>query len=118
MRHHESNIQAACVRYFAYAYPQYRGLLFAVPNGGKRGAVTARIMKAEGVVSGVANLLLLVPNATHHALAIEMKTDKGRQSDAQKAWQQAVEAQGYRYEVVRSLTECIDLFTDYLTKNQ
>lgn len=118
MRHNESQIQCALVRYFAYAYPQYRGLLFAVPNGGYRTATTARIMKAEGVVSGVADLLLLVPNATHHALAIEMKTDKGRQSDAQKAWQQAVEAQGYRYEIVRSLTEGIDLIDDYLTKNE
>ena len=37
----EHHIQCACVRYFALAYPQYKGLLFAVPNGGRRDEKTA-----------------------------------------------------------------------------
>ena len=113
MRHAESKTQAVCVRYFGYAYPQYRGLLFAVPNGGYRAAVTAKILKAEGVVSGVSDLLLLVPSRQYHALCIEFKTNKGRQSETQKEWQRAVEAQGYCYKVVRSLDEWIDLLAWY-----
>ena len=38
----------------------------------------------------------------------------GRQSDAQILWQSKVEAQGYRYEVVRSLEEFKELIKEYL----
>lgn len=102
MRHVESNTQIACVRWFRYQYPKLRKLLFAVPNGGARDRVTGAILKAEGVVAGVADLLLLVPRGGYHGLCIEMKTRTGRQSKSQKEWQQEVEAQGYRYVVCRS----------------
>lgn len=102
MRHVESNTQIAAVRWFRYQYPHLARLLFAVPNGGARDRVTGAIMKAEGVVAGVADLLLLVPRGGYHGLCIEMKTRTGRQSESQKEWQQEVEAQGYRYVVCRS----------------
>ena len=70
-------------------------------------------MKAEGVIPGVSDLLLLIPSRQYHGLCIEFKTDKGRQSEAQKEWQRAVEAQGYCYKVVRSLDEWIDLLAWY-----
>lgn len=61
MYHEESQIQRACVRWFGLQHRELDGLLFAVPNGGRRGKVEAAIMKAEGVYPGVADLLLLVP---------------------------------------------------------
>lgn len=107
MKHNniESVTQQYCVAWFRSAYPDLRNLLFAVPNGGKRGAVTGAIMKAEGVTPGVADLLLLVPNSTRHGLCIEMKTETGRQQDTQKQWQAEVEAQGYQYSVCRSVQD-------------
>ena len=105
MRHNESNIQIACVRWFRMQHPKLARLLFAVPNGGARNAVTGAILKAEGVVPGVADLLLLVPRHGYHGLAIEMKTRTGRQSDSQREWQQEVEAQGYRYVVCHSFDD-------------
>ena len=108
MRHDESNLQIACVRWFRLQYPSIAPLLFSVPNGGRRDAVTGAILKAEGAVAGVSDLLLLLPNGQHHGLCIEMKTAKGRQSTAQKEWQKAVEDAGYRYVVVRSLGDFID----------
>ena len=90
----EHRIQCACVNWFGYQYPEYHGLLFAVPNGGARSKATAGRLKAEGVVAGVADLLLLVPSSPYHGLCIEMKTKTGRQSDSQKAWQDDVEQQG------------------------
>lgn len=114
MGNEEHNIQVACVRWFAYQYPELRGLLFAVPNGGRRDAVTGAKMKAEGVVAGVSDLILLVPSNGHGALCVEMKTAKGRQSDEQKRWQQAVERMGYRYVVCRSLDEFVKDIKDYL----
>ena len=105
MRHNESNIQIACVRWFRCMHPKLARLLFAVPNGGARNAVTGAILKAEGVVPGVADLLLLVPRNGYHGLAIEMKTRTGRQSDSQREWQQEVEAQGYCYVVCHSFDD-------------
>ena len=114
MRHLESDIQIACVRWFRYQHPKLARLLFAVPNGGARNAVTGTILKAEGVVPGVADLLLLVPRNGYHGLAIEMKTKTGRQSDSQREWQQEVEAQGYRYAVCRSVEGFIETVEGYL----
>lgn len=125
MREEEHNIQAACVRWFNLQWPEYRGLLFAVPNGGARSKATAGKLKAEGVVPGVADLILLVPRCvkahndegwynTIHALCIEMKTAKGRQSPEQKEWQARVEIQGYRYAVCHSLDEFMAVVNGYL----
>ena len=108
-------MQAECVQWLWNEYPQYRGLLFHIPNEGNRDSKTdGAYRKALGLVSGVSDLILLIPNKSHHALCIEMKTEVGRQSDAQRLWQSKVEAQGYRYEVVRSLEEFKELIKEYL----
>lgn len=128
MNQEEHNIQSACVRWFNLQWPEYRGLLFAIPNGGARSKATAGKLKAEGVVPGVADLILLVPKRvkvlsafpnealwhTIHALCIEMKTAKGRQSPEQKEWQKMVEKHGYKYEVCRSIDEFMDTINNYL----
>lgn len=125
MREEEHNIQSACVRWFNIQWPQYQGLLFAVPNGGARSKATAGKLKAEGVVAGVADLILMVPRCvkahddegwfnTIHALCIEMKTAKGRQSPDQKEWQAKVEAKGYHYAVCRSLDDFMTVVNGYL----
>lgn len=117
MRQEEHRIQCAIVKWFYYAYPAYRGgCLFAVPNGGHRNIQTARSLKAEGVTSGVSDLLLLVPKREYHGLCVEVKTPAGRQSDNQKNWQRIIEAQGYRYEIVRSLDEFAELVRWYLNE--
>ena len=112
----EHRLQCACVRWFRYQYPEFRSLLFAVPNGGRRDATTAAKLKMEGVVAGVSDLILLVRRGGYGGLLIEMKTDKGRQSPEQKAWQKAVEAEGYLYKVCRNLDEFIAIITEYLNK--
>lgn len=117
----EHDIQAACVRWFRLQYPHRALNLFAVPNGAARSRWEAGIKKAEGMTAGVADMLLLVPSPQYHGLALEFKRpktatgDKTYQSPEQKAWQQAVEAQGYRYEVVRSFDEFKTLIDEYLT---
>lgn len=111
----EHRIQVACVRWFTLKYPHLSPRLFAVPNGGRRDGVTGARLKAEGVLAGVADLILLVPNAGYHALLIEMKTPKGRQSDSQRAWQLAVAGNGdYLYVVCRSLEEFVREVEEYL----
>lgn len=116
MRNIESRIQCACVNWFKLQFPRLAPLLFAVPNGGARSAVTGAILKAEGVTRGVADLLLLVPVRKYHGLCIEMKTAKGRQSASQKAWEKAVTRQGYKYIVCRSLEQFIQEMKIYFTE--
>lgn len=113
-RHDESNLQISCVRWFRLQYPEMAGLLFSVPNGAKRGRVTAAILKAEGALAGVSDIILLFPAGTCPFLCIEMKTPKGRQSPAQKEFQNNVEAVGGRYALVRSFDEFVSLIREYV----
>lgn len=121
-RSHKSNegkIQAECFAWFWNSYPRYRKLLFHVPNENDRAdsnIIQGAVRKSLGVVSGVSDLILMVPRGGHGALCIEMKDEHGAQRQSQKEWQQAVEAQGYRYEVCRSLDQFKGIILDYLAE--
>lgn len=114
MKFVESHIQINCVRWFRMQYKALRPLLFSVPNGGKRDAKTAVIMTKEGIVAGVSDLLFLYPSRGYHGLCIEMKTKEGQQSEHQKAWQEAVEAQGYKYVICRNFPQFYNLIRFWL----
>lgn len=106
--------QKACVEWFNLSKPRLRGCLVAVPNGGRRDAKTGARLRDEGVVAGCADLLLLVPNKFYGCLCIEMKTEEGRQSAAQKAWQETIAKAGNKYVVCRSLGDFIFAVDAYL----
>lgn len=114
MRHNESIIQQNCVTWFRLQYPQLAIMLFAVPNGGLRRRIEAAIMKAEGMTAGVSDLILLVPSKGYHSLCIEMKTEKGRQTERQKQWQRQAERYGNKYVICRSFDEFREEITAYL----
>lgn len=114
MRHEESQTQQACVRWFRLQYPGIASLLIAVPNGVRTSATQGRILKAEGMLAGVADLLLLLPRHGYGCLCIEMKTDKGLQSDSQKAWQQATENAPNKYVVCRDFYDFKQQIETYL----
>lgn len=108
----EHKLQKECYKWFNLRYPKYRGLLFAVPNGGYRTATTAARLKAEGEVAGVSDLILLHPQP-RPPLFIEMKTPKGRQSPHQKAWQEVVESFGYEYVICRTFEDFVNLVSNF-----
>lgn len=114
MKNIESKIQIACVRWFRYQYPQYSKCFYSVPNGGNRDVITGAILKAEGALAGVADLHLAVANKFYHGLYLEMKQPKGRQTETQKEFQDAVQLQGYKYVICRSFEEFILVVKDYL----
>lgn len=114
MRDEEHRIQCGCVKWFRLQYHQYGDLLFAVPNGGARDAVTGAKLKDEGVVAGVADLILFLPRQGFHALCIEMKTAKGSQRKSQRDWQAKVMAQGYKYVVCRSIDDFMSEVNQYM----
>lgn len=115
----EHRIQQACVQWFNLKFPHLRGRLFAVPNGGRRDAVTGAKLKAEGVVPGVSDLILLKSNRRYGALLIEMKTAKGRQSDNQRWWQSVItENDEYKYVVCHSFDDFMREVTDYINDSE
>ena len=101
----EHKLQAACVRWYRLQYPKMKHNLFAVPNGSKRDVIIGAKLKEEGVLAGVADLILLKSNRFYGALLIEMKTPEGRQSDTQEEWQQKITNDGFKYVIVRSLED-------------
>ncbi len=111
----EHRLQAACVQWFALAHPALRHNLFAVPNGGRRDATTGARLKAEGVLAGVADLILLRHKDIYGALLLELKTATGRQSKAQRDWQRAIERDGYKYVIVRCIDDFIREVEQYLS---
>lgn len=111
----EHRIQCACVQWFYFKHPELRGRLFAVPNGGERNVVVAAKLKAEGVVQGVSDLILLRRNRNYGALLIEMKGAKGKQTELQKKWESTVCSDDeYKYVVCHSLDDFIREVEDFL----
>jgi hypothetical protein len=109
------------VRWFALKYPHYRGLLFAVPNGGRRDAVTGAKLKAEGVIAGVSDLIFLKRNSRYCGLLIEMKKPKGKQSESQKEWERIINTLGeFKYVRCHSFDQFrheVEEFLNDLEKN-
>jgi len=89
-------------------------LIFAVPNGGLRNKRTAAGMKAEGVKEGVADVLVLIGSKGYSCLALEFKTQIGKQTKKQKEFQALIENQNGLYKVVRSLRGATDVLGSYL----
>ncbi len=110
----ESQIQHDCIEWFRLQYPSISILLFAVPNGGKRDSKTGARMKYEGVIKGVADLILLIPKKGFASLCIEMKTPKGKQRENQIKWQRAAEKVHNKYVICRSLPEFMNEVNAYL----
>lgn len=119
-RYSESRIQHTCVEWFRHTFPDRANLLFAVPNGGWRGARAGAVAKYEGQVRGVADLIFLYPSGDKSSLCIEMKRPKakgrpgGKQEPVQKEWQDLVENNGSSYVICRGLVEFIEAVCNYL----
>lgn len=68
-------------------------------------------MKSMGMVNGVSDTIVALPNKT---LFCEFKVQDGRQSDKQKEFQQIVTDLGHEYHVVRSLEQFKDIINENL----
>lgn len=104
MRDLEHKIQVACVNWFRYVYP--KSIIYAIPNGGQRNAVTASKLKAEGVLAGVPDLFVAEARNNFHGLYLEMKNGKaGRVSDHQRDMMEQLQNKGYKCVVCRSFDD-------------
>jgi hypothetical protein len=120
----ESKLQTACVRWFRIEYPKYSRLLFAIPNGvrlhgtEKERMITWNRLAKEGAVAGAADLFLSVPSHGTPGLYIEMKTEKGRQSEKQKLFERDAVKAGYGYAIPRSEKEFRQVVKMYLATGE
>ena len=89
-----------------------RGLIFSIPNGSSRDIREAVKLKATGLTKGASDLIVITPNGK--LMFIELKTDKGIQSEFQKEFELRVNKLGYEYHLARSLDEFKDLIISNL----
>ena len=74
---------------------------------------TAKKMKEAGYSKGVPDMLVFEPRGFYNGLAIEVKTEKGRASDEQKAWIKSLNDRGWRAEICKGFEECADVICEY-----
>jgi len=89
-------------------------LMFHIPNGGKRDAVTGANLKAQGVKAGVPDICLPVPRGAFHGLYIEMKYGKNKLTADQKWWLVALSQQGYATAVCYTWESAKTVILSYL----
>jgi VRR-NUC domain protein len=97
----ESVLQTACVKWFRLQYPDL--VIYAVPNGGSRNIREAQRLKAEGVLAGVADLVVLLPQGK--SLYVEMKVKGNKQTLNQKDFQKKAITLGHTYAVCYTFEE-------------
>lgn len=124
IKQEEWTLQMQCVKEFNRLYPHAWRLLYMVKNDGekrqminskgKKFSLSGQRDKMAGLVPGVADLHLSIPNFIYHSLYIECKTEKGKQSVDQKEFQASVEHFNHKYIVVRSLSNFIEQINQYL----
>lgn len=99
----EDLLQSKIVVWFKNNYQMHgKGLIFAVPNGGSRNVIEAKKLKSTGLLAGASDLIVLLQDK---CFFVEIKTETGRQSEAQKEFEKRVKSLGFNYLLIRSLTE-------------
>lgn len=96
-----------------HKYPELK-LLYHIPNERRCSQVQGRLLKLQGVRSGVPDLHLPVARNGLHSLYIEMKAEKGRTSGNQDWWITELEKQGNKCVVCHGWEEAVRSLEEYL----
>lgn len=121
----EQSIQIAANKLWKTKYPKIWRCFFMIKNDGQKNktittkngkeiSIAAIRDKAMGLLSGVADCYLSIPNAHYHGMYIEFKTGTGKQSDNQKKFEGLASRLGYKYVILRSVTEFDVVLNDYM----
>ena len=99
----EDLLQSKCVIWFKNEYQMHnKGLIFAIPNGGSRHMLEAKKLKATGLMAGASDLVVVLPNKV---LFIELKIEKGIQSEPQKIFETKIKNLNHSYIICRNEEE-------------
>jgi len=101
----ENNIQQEIFIWFNNNYclktHKNRCIIFSVPNDSINAIETKRKLNT-GLLKGASDLIVILPNKI---LFVEVKTEKGVQSDMQKDFEKRVNTLGFDYYLVRNLDQ-------------
>lgn len=89
-------------------------MLFHIPNGGRRDAITGAALKRRGVKAGVPDICLPVARGKHHGLFIELKVGSNKPTALQKDWLLRLDAQGYAVYVCYGWRDAAEKIENYL----
>lgn len=110
MKRPESGIQTAIMGFLDRALPtSYRA--FAVPNGGKRNAITGAILKREGVKAGVPDICIV--RAGGSIAFLEVKAPQGTLSNSQKEFRDWCGEHLVPFAVVRGIGDVEAVLLDW-----
>lgn len=99
----EDQLQQQIIIWFKNEYQMHgKGLIFSVPNGGTRNMLEAKKLKQTGAMAGVSDLIVLLPSK---CLFIELKAEKGIQSEVQKIFEKKVIELGFEYHIIKSVDQ-------------
>ena len=90
--------------------PELRGRVFAI-NQNSHNRIKGALNRSLGVMPGVADMAYLIQGSI---VWIEWKTETGRQSPEQKAFEQMVTRLGMRYYIVRSEVEFLEVINFFI----
>jgi len=109
----EDKIQQTLFTWFHHAYPSLRGLLYMNYNN-PRNKVSGSILKGMGLVAGVPDMFLAIPNKSYHGFYIELKRWDGKVSDDQKEIQPILLSRGYKVDNYYSYWDARQAIESYL----
>ena len=99
----EDRIHSAIVEYLKYAQP--KALYTHIANEGKRSKFERYKIKILGLKAGMPDLMFFDRTQTYNGLAIEVKANKNKVTQAQDFWLKSLEENGWRCAVVYSFEE-------------
>ena len=110
----ESKIQCEIVQYLQLM----KVFFFSVPNeaGGKDAVIRMSQLKSMGLRSGVADLVVLLPKGK--TIFLEVKNEKGKQSNMQKKFEEKVNSLGFEYYIVRSVEDVQKIIKQMEAQNE
>lgn len=106
----EAQEQIAVIQYCDFK----RIPVFHIPNGGARNKREGAHLKRQGVRPGVPDLCIPMPKGAYHSLYIEMKTKKGRATQAQKDWIELLNSLGHCAHICKGADAAIELIRKYM----
>ena len=89
-------------------------LIFAVPNGGKRGPRERAEKKAEGLKAGVSDIAVPIARRGYCGAFIEMKRPGEKATPEQLAFQEGVRQENYATKICYSVDEAVKFLNWYL----
>lgn len=110
----EAKIQQEAIMRIWNELPQTRLCLFHIPNGMMSDARIGAKFKAQGVISGVPDLVFVWCGKTHY---IEVKCEKGRLSENQKKLHEKWSEQGVDVMIFRTSEEIFNFIHRIVSQN-